>query len=325
MAPLDSKYAFFTGIILLVLLEYVLLMVAFGLFRYYSNCCRTCGKDRSILKDERKMRFEDTYESFSPCLQYLLLITRILSLGWIFGVGVIGGYVRHGHIWFYFTFWNLELISIYFILAMLCSILGLRKNSIATTRRTDERDLESLRGGNEEVLWPSCVNGLGYATQVFLEVCGGTALLITVVNFVLLNPNFELWNVTQHFVTSLTLVVDLLLSNIEVRADHFTYNISWILLYLFFIWPLVILGNINDWPYYFLRLDTNASYFWYTIFVAIDVGFYFAFYGISKLKVYMRKCLCRRSKGSKDPDAELHKNALTGVAKKDVSDRKNIF
>jgi hypothetical protein len=280
------------------------------------------------------MRFEDSYESISPCFQYLLLVTRILSLGYIAGVGVIGSYVRHAEIWFYYTFWNLELESIYFILAMSCSIVGLRKNKIAVTRSAGREDLENGQRGDDEVTWPSAVVGLGKATQVFLEVCGGTALLVTVVNFLLLDPQFSFWNVTQHLVTSLTLILDLVLSNIEVRLDHYVYNISWSMLYLIFIWPLVILGTRDEFPYFFLALDTKACYWWYTIFCAVNVGFYALFYGISKLKTYLRKCMfceskAKASKNIEIPNAHVYnspfKSTVSGVAEVEVSDRKLII
>jgi hypothetical protein len=325
MAPLASRFSYFPGLFFLVLSEYIFLMLAFGLFRFYSCCCRPGCKKSPIAKDNLTMRFEDSYESISPCFQYLLLVTRFLSLGYILGAGVIASYVRNANIWFFFTFWNLELISIYFILALSCSILGLRKDKIAKFRSAGREDLENGQGRNDEVAWPSAVVGLGKATQIFLEVCGGTALLVTVVNFLLLNPRFSFWNVTQHFVTSVTLIVDLLLSNIEVRLDHYTYNISWSALYMIFIWPLVILGNIEKFPYFFLNLDTKKCYGWYTIFIVINVGFYALFYGISKFKMFVRKCMCCKSKvPNAQPYNSPFKSAVTGVAEMDVSDRKIV-
>lgn len=330
MTPLSSRFSYFPSLFFLVFAEYVILMIAFGLYRYYSCCCRPCCKKSPIAKDNLTMRFEDSYESISPCFQYLLLATRILSLGYILGVGVIGSYARNANIWFFFTFWNLELESIYFILAMSCSIVGLRKNKIAKARSAGREDLENGQQENEEVTWPSAVVGLGKATQVFLEVCGGTAFLVTVVDFVLLDPRFSFWNVTQHFVTSLALVVDLSLSNMEVRLDHFTYNISWSMLYVIFIWPLVILGHLGNFPYFFLALDTKACYGWYTAFIAINVGFYALFYGFSKLKFFVRKCMCCKSKAAaiKVPSAQPYspfKSAVTGVAEVGVSDRKIVI
>jgi hypothetical protein len=333
MTPLAAKFSYFPSLFFLVLALYVLLMLAFGLFRFYSRCCCPCFKKSPIAKDNLSMRFEDSYESFSPCFQYLLLVTRILSLGYILGVGVIRSYVLAPNIWYFFTFWNLELEVVYFIMAMSCSILGLRKNKIAT-RSAGRLDLENGQRGNEEVTWPSAVVGLGKATQVFLEVCGGTAFLVTVVNFLLLNPQFSLSNVSQHLVTSLTLTLDLFLSNIEVRLDHYVYNISWSMLYIIFIWPLVILGNIKEFPYFFLKLDTKACYGWYTLFFVINVGFYALFYGISKLKVYLRKCMCCKSKAKANkavevPNAHAYnspfKSTVTGVAEVEVSDRKIII
>lgn len=62
---------------------------------YCCSCILSEDKDeifgnRPTEKDGKiKFRFEDTYESFLPGLQYVLVITRLLSLCYIFLVPII--------------------------------------------------------------------------------------------------------------------------------------------------------------------------------------------------------------------------------------------
>lgn len=65
-----------------------------------------------------------------PLIDVLLLITRFISFGWMFSVGVVYCFadnVASGNrnSWYFFTFWNVELLSAYFLLATICSVIGL--------------------------------------------------------------------------------------------------------------------------------------------------------------------------------------------------------
>jgi hypothetical protein len=119
----------------------------------------------------------------------------------------------------------------------------------------------------------------------------GTACLVTVINFSALNPEFSFWNVSQHFITLMTLILELFLNNMYVRADHYPFNISWAFLYLIFIWPLVVMSRISFWPYFFLKTDTYSCFFYYTGLVVADFLFYYLFYAISWLKYPFRNTI----------------------------------
>jgi hypothetical protein len=302
----NSNFSFLPGLVLTILLEYLLLMAAFGFYRYYccSCCLRSCyGAESSNNLSATpfwKFKFEDSFESFHPLLKYVLIGTRLQSLGYILCVSVIGNYVAVGGFqWFYFTLWNVELLSIYYILALTCSILGLfwKPAPVAIERRrivTDNRD-ESEVTPNRTPTWSPSILVLGSFTHILFEVCGGTAVLVTVVNFSLINSDFSFWNATSHFVPLLTLVIELCLNNMYLRVDHYVFNISWAWLYLIFVWPLVVTRRINFWPYPFLALDTPSCYLLYTLLIIGNIVSYFFFYGLSTLKHYLR------NKGFSDP------------------------
>ena len=288
------EFRYLHGVIPTLLVEYFLLLAIFGLYKYY--CCRCCLKScygaesmNSVTAARWKFKFEDTYESVSPALKYVLLGTRLLSLGYILGVSVIANYIiKGGFKWFFFTLWNVELLSIYYILALACSVRGLFcKPRIISS---DDDDI---------VKWSIHTYRLGRITHILFEVCGGTAVLVTVVNFTLINPGFSFWNATSHFVPLMTLIIELCLNNMYLRVDHFVFNISWAWLYLIFVWPLVVLKTINFWPYSFLDVNTSRCYLLYTVLIIADIVFYFIFYGLSMLKYFLRQ------RGEKIPEEKI--------------------
>jgi hypothetical protein len=72
----------------------------------------------------------------------------------------------------YFTTWNCELLVVYFLFASISSVIGL------------------LQYDAGEQKWSLATERFGYVLFVLFEVCGGTAFLVTVVAFGLLNPHF---------------------------------------------------------------------------------------------------------------------------------------
>ena len=276
-------------------------MAAFRFYRYY--CCRCCLNSCYGAESSNnitpvpfwKFKFEDSFESFRPSLKYVLLVTRIQSLGYILSVSVIGNYVIIGGFqWFYFTLWNVELLSIYYILALTCSVIGLLCKP--TPVKVEERRIVDENGDDESVMtpngtskWSTQIRILGSVTHVLFEVCGGTAVLVTLINFIVINPEFSFWNVSSHFIPLMTLIIELFLNNMYLRVDHYVFNISWAWLYLIFIWPLVVLKTIDFWPYPFLALDLPRCFLLYTILIVADIVFYFIFYGLSTLKFFSRE------------------------------------
>ena len=282
------------GLIPTLLFEYVVLLLIFGCYRHY--CCRCCLSScygAEALENSGSLcesfKFEDTYESFKPILKYALLVTRFMSFAYILGVSVISNYVITGNFkWFYFTLWNVELLSFYYFLALICSTIGI----FHSPRRSASDVIVNLDDGaksTESVVWSVHIVRLGKITHILFEVCSGTAVLVTVINFGILNRDFSFWNTTSHLAPLLSLLLELSLNNMYLRVDHYIYNISWALLYLIFVWPLVALENISFWPYPFLAVDTSYCYLFYTILVVLDILFYFIFYSISFLKDMLRQ------------------------------------
>lgn len=298
----SNKFAFFKAIIPVMVIEYFLVVL---IFLYYRRCCCRCCKkegadeENTTLFDEAtgslsnpteislkiKCQFEDTYESYVPNAKYVLFTTRTLSLFYICGISVIANYVlRNRNQWFYFTLWNAQLIALYFFLAVSCSIIGFiygnKSNSnLCVVKVTNE--------SSTRIVWSAEITRFAHIVRILFEVCGGNSFLVIAVAFILLDHDFEFWNVSVHFVTTVSLLVEMFFNNIYVRFDHFPLNLAWPALFLIFIWPIVFTG-VREWPYFFLRTDTYYCFLYYNGLLVINLFFYYLWYGLSELKFYGR-------------------------------------
>lgn len=217
------------------------------------------------------------------------------------------------------------LISIFFVLATICSMIGFAEScKISNIDDNSDGDVighHVIDRKHHRIIWSSSITTFGRVVHFFFEVCGGitfynyfifkcafvftmcmynqflntehknkigTAVLITLVTFTVLNPRFSFWNVSQHFITLMVLVLELFLNNMYVRIDHFPFNLSWALLYLIFIWPMVVTNKIPFWPYFFLATNNHSCFLNYTVLIVADFLFYCIFYSLSRLKCYVR-------------------------------------
>jgi hypothetical protein len=127
--------------------------------------------------------------------------------------------------------------------------------------------------------------------QILFEMAGASALFVTVVAFVLLNPKFEFWNVSDHFVTSCTFLAEMAQNRMVVRWQHLLIHFFWPMAYLVYIWPAVGSGAVTNWPYDFLSTASDGCFGWYAMLFLGDALFYYLWYSLSRLKyerVYIR-------------------------------------
>ena len=308
-----------SGVIPMALIEFALVVV---IFRYYERCtcdtssCCQCPfvqgggldgsiednvVDRSNLEEDTgdavsvssvphptarsiqfQIRFENTYQSTLSC-NYLLLTTRILSFLYICGITIVILYIGEHDGLFYFTTWNTVIISIYFLCAVVCSIIGMAYGTIDINRTSGGINNGAPLTQRVDVVWSSGINKWTRFVHVLFEVSGGTAAFVTVVAFSLLDRSFTFINASLHFVTIVTMIVELYLNNLYVRFDHFPLNLGWAVLYLIFVWPIVETG-LKTWPYEILNTSTYLSFVLYTALLVANFIFYSVFYLLSELK-----------------------------------------
>lgn len=240
----------------------------------------------------RVLPFENTYQSINPYGGRLLLFcTRLASFGYICGLSGLWNFIRND--WdnlFYFTHWNVIMISVFYGCALACSVIGFIYNEDFRAGKTSGGSwvtVEATRISNqqrEEAYWSVYAQRLGFCMQILFEVAGGTALFVTVVAFTFLNPSFEFWNVSDHFVTSMTFLAEMAQNSMIVRWHHVLLNMLWALLYLIYIWPAVASGDVTNWPYSFLSVSSAGCFGWYFMLFFGNAIFYSIFYFFSRFK-----------------------------------------
>ena len=208
----------------------------------------------------------------STIFTIMLAITRLIFFGYFAGAGTINIYVStHGASWIYFTEWNLILVSLFYLIASIHSAIGLYSEFVHKL----------------EFMEDSIISKLFHAVQILFEVGASTAFFITTVNFILLNPEFEFLNVTEHFVTSLSFLVEISLNSLPVHVEHIWIAITWLILYVIYAWGMVGSGTLRNWPYDFMEVEGPYCFMWYNILFIVAL----IFYGLLLLMDYSKRRL----------------------------------
>jgi hypothetical protein len=214
---------------------------------------------------------------------YALLFWRVINLLYFFGVSFLWGYIYfHGNNSYFFTIWNIDIICLYYFLMVIATSIGIYYDD-------DLQEHKRLFAKGDVVFWSDRIITFGYILQIMYAFVGATALFITVVAFSTLEHRFVIWNVSFHFVTSVSFVFDAMLNNLRVRWEHLAMNISWIFLYLIFIWSMVGSGTLQTWPYFFLNTDTVGVFVWYPLLFVMNIVFYGLWMGINNVKRVVAK------------------------------------
>eukprot|EP01040_Poterioochromonas_malhamensis_P006968 gene6968-7518_t len=307
------------GVVLLLAFIIVILFI-----RVDSFCCGFCECRRNIPIGDNPQyslfqrfthgySFEHVYGSaLQPFLgqkrsMYLLLLIRALSFAFFFAVPFIWNFIRrHEANAYYFTLWNIDLITTFYFFVTISSMIGCyyheeieEKRSKTTPRPQD--DVEHQDGKEEvlaeeiELFWSIYTLRFGYLIQILFEVTGSTAFFITVINFLLLDSSMEFWNVSYHLITTLSLLIEIAFNHLIVRPEHVIFTILWALIYLIFIWPQVATENVRHWPYFFLNAKTPVVFVWYIGLIAALMIFYYIFWFVTNVKYSLVLSALRRS------------------------------
>ena len=238
----------------------------------------TDGGDEAALQLLPPIPFHSTFSSVNDTFTRILLLTRFVSCIFFLGIGIVWNTIDNDDDMFdlkYFTNWNILLVSLYFILALITSTLGASSKS---ENAVEHRYLSQF-------------------LFITFEVVGSTAFLITVVNFSLLDSNIgHFFNTVCHFATSASLLLEMLLNRMRVRLAHYPFMLLWFLSYLCVIWPCVVTGRVTNWPYDFLATDTPACFLWYSGLLLLTTIFFGAWFALSKLKNALHSVIEKREK-----------------------------
>ena len=290
MPTSGPKFAYLDECIGLTVLYYLstILIVTAGLL-----CCKRrdyiCKTEGSTLNHNCCGRVQEEFKYFFTGLSFessyasypgwfwtaVLCVYRGLCFCFFVAIPCIYQYVlEKGHNWIYFTFWNIDIISMYYLFAFSASVVGLRFRPVVSPEMSHH--------------WTRAELFLGTLVQFFFTVAGPTALFVTVFSYTFLGATFDFSNISYHLVNTLTLLLDMLLNSMIIRWEHVTIMVSWAFLYLVYTWGMVSTGVSPTWPYGALYTDKSSSVVWYTLLFVFLLVSYFIWYLLSRLKIWLR-------------------------------------
>jgi hypothetical protein len=244
------------------------------------GACRVEVMDWSTILEP--CRFEAAFLSYGYWSERALLCSRFLSFGYLCGVGVLYradlvGFKADTVGWQFFTSWNLYMLSFYYSVALLASLIG-----VNIKRRDGHLEVETVEN------WSIFRQRLGVAVYILYEVLGASAFMVTTVAFTLLDSNPSFWNCTFHLATTISIIIELALNRMTVKLMHMPFGLSWAMLYTSFIWLTVWLGGVSSWPYPFLDTSTPYCLLWYSGLVICFLVYFclFTFLSQTKMKLH---------------------------------------
>ena len=177
-----------------------------------------------------------------------------------------------GH-WQFFTNWNVGLIAGYYTLTTAASVHYIRliRSVSSDAERASDSSMLVLLADLDTTRYRI----IGTFLSVYCCIASVTAFFVTTVNFVLLDPTPRFYNMTAHLFTSVSFFVELSLNSIEFKKNEIILNISWVMLWLVVIWPVVWLGVKPDWPYDFMDSSTPAVFLWFQILFVVYFIIYY--------------------------------------------------
>lgn len=230
---------------------------------------------------------------FGDDWNWLLLLTRLIFMLFFVGVGTAWHFEVFPKGWNYFTNWNLTIIAFYYTLAFICSLLGFlyRVHNVTNSGSTGNHPYYWVR--DEEVKRESrrgidmfTLHRLSVVVHILFEMMGATALMITTVNFILLNPQLVFWNMTAHLFTTCSFLVEMSLTRMPVYLLHIPYMLTWSAIFCSFTW-IIVAVNVRYWPYPFMPAGDITCLLWYTGLIVSIYLFYYLWRSMSKLKFYL--------------------------------------
>ena len=228
-----------------------------------------------------RLQFEFTYASYGISSQALLLFTRFLSLLFFILAGVVYLHERSTNSqfgWWFFTTWNIYLLIIFYSCATVCSVIGMRFR-----KPRDRKDG-----------WSTKVRTLGNITHILFQVCTCSAFFITTVVFTLLDNKFTFPNMTQHLFTTCSIFVEFSLNTMRFQFIHVLFMITWVGIYMFFIWGVVHERVVKHWPYPFLDVDSWACFIWYSALVVLVIVYWYVLNSLSNAKMNRHEDILKR-------------------------------
>jgi hypothetical protein len=254
-----GRFKYFSAIIALTTILFVSFIATFCLLKKYTSVLKRPLFDGKTLD---KAGGVHVLLKQNKCGLWTLYALRFIFFVWFALFNTVYRMLfLYPRGWHYYTNWNIYLIGFYYTFALLCTIFLIKK----------ERDTLSPK----ETVY---AENIAKIASVLYTVAGSAALMITVLNFLLLDPTPNFWNLTLHLSTTLSLLLDMSLNDMSVNPQDILFSVVWPFCYVIFIWPIVKEGVRGEWPYFFVETENAICFFWYIFLFLISGVFFGVFY-----------------------------------------------
>jgi hypothetical protein len=286
----DSSYL--SWVILVIVAEYVgvvlIVVVLYNMWLRWvvdnnDSSCQTFFSGPSL--ERAYLSTASTY-----CSLFILFLFRIFALAYLMAIAFVWNLAKsEGRNAITFSLWQICLVLVYFLVSGVASLIGL------LWERERRRWSAQQRGVSEAVFWSPDALRLATTAQILFEIAGGSSFFVTLAVFVNMpgSHDWKFWNVTEHLVPSLLLVVDMFLNKLSVRWEHIVLNESWQLIYLILLWSTVSTQSSMKYPYGFMSTTSADALTKYSISAAISCAMYLAWGALGMVKkCFHSQCLC---------------------------------
>ena len=246
------------------------------------------GKDSLIL-----FSAERTFKSLNYCADYFLCFTRFVSFMYMLIIPVVYGSLiaANGYtIWYSFRLWLCALVTFYFFLVTINSVIGL-----------------SLSPKNRCCLASSKASGYQYYAaflQFFFTVAGATSLFVLVIMFWFYDDTLGLLNISFSLAPAFCMIWEMFLSKFYVRFNYFWCNLLFLFTYIIVIWLCAYFNKLAFFPYRALSLQTVTSIRNYFVIFGLNYVLYAVWYWMSELKVLIHNGIDTRLHSAFVDDSE---------------------
>eukprot|EP00042_Codosiga_hollandica_P038328 m.311453 g.311453 ORF g.311453 m.311453 type:complete len:281 (-) comp55361_c1_seq1:271-1113(-) len=201
----------------------------------------------------------------------------ILVFSYIFAVGTS---------FRFYTFWNFSLLTLYFLLSSIHSLLAHRNRAVY-------QQVVDYHTGTPFMRFFAC------STWTLFQMMATTVFLVDTVLWLILYPlattpdelatvlNFSSYNV--HGANVVFLLMELFLNKQLFNAAHSVFIVILPLAYGVFQWIYYAEGG--DWVYPFMATDTSSAAGWYVSILALHLGFFCVAYFVGGIRNFFARRL----------------------------------
>lgn len=263
-----GRFKYFADIVTFMTGLGIVFFGSFYLVKKYTNLLDKPLLDEKTLERAGGVHDLLKHQNMNMFSSLLLLSFRLLCFAWFALFNTIYKMIfLYPRGWHYFTNWNIYLIGFYFFFSSASSMFFLKKER---TFLTDKETTFSYY--------------IAAVASVLYTVAGSAALMVTVLNFLLLNHDLTFWNISLHVSTTIALIADMTLNDMIVNPQDVLFSVFWPFCYVVFIWSIVREGVRGEWPYFFIETQSASCFFWYPFLFVMAVAFFVLFYCLHRGK-----------------------------------------